>query len=87
MIVYYVNYVYWCLNIFLRVKQENANIVKTTANFVDTSMTRCSTHRLYELKLLPLLHLLDEAHVLQRRPGEVPLLHLQSRVRLQSEES
>ena len=71
----------------LRVKQEKANIVKTTANFVDTSMTRCSTHRLYELKLLPLLHLLDEAHVLQRRPGEVPLLHLQRRVRLQSEES
>ena len=40
------------------------------------------THRLYELKLLPLLDLLDEADILQRGPREVPLLHLQGGVSL-----
>ena len=41
-----------------------------------------TTHRLYELELLPLLDLLDEADVLQRGPGEVSLLHLQSGISL-----
>ena len=40
------------------------------------------THRLYELKLLSLLDLLDEADILQRGPREVPLLHLQGGVSL-----
>ena len=41
-------------------------------------------HRLYELKLLPLLDLLDETDVLQRGPGEVSLLHLQGGVSLEN---
>ena len=68
--------------------EKSRNRQRRVLTFIPISIPRMRnriTHRLDELKLFPLLHLLDEADVLQPGADEVPLLHLHRRVRLKED--